>query len=104
LIIVASYFYIGNDSDGKAISDNQLKFLREILGLNKKVILISFENPYILSMFPQTENYICTFSNSKASQRAVANLLKGTIEPTGRLPISIPNTDYRLGYRWQPNS
>jgi beta-N-acetylhexosaminidase len=104
LTIVASYFYIGNDSDGKAISDNQLKFLREILGLNKKVILISFENPYILSMFPQTENYICTFSNSKASQRAVANLLKGTIEPTGRLPISIPNTDYRLGYRWEPNS
>ena len=104
LIIVASYFYIGNDSDGKAISDNQLNFLREILSLKKHTILISFENPYILSMFPQTENYICTFSNSKASQRAVANLLKGTIEPTGRLPISIPNTDYRLGYRWEPNS
>ncbi|MCU0343468.1 MAG: hypothetical protein MUF28_06560 [Ignavibacterium sp.] len=104
LIIIASYFYIGNEINGKAISDNQLNFLREILSLKKHVILISFENPYILSMLPETENYICTFSSSKASQRAVVNVLNGTIEPKGRLPISIPNTDFRLGYRWEPNS
>jgi beta-N-acetylhexosaminidase len=104
MIIVASYFYIRNDVNGKALSDTQLNFIENLLALNKDVIIISFENPYILSLFPQAENYICTFSNSKASQRAVLNLLNGSIEPRGRLPVSIPNTEYQLGFKWVPNS
>ena len=103
MIIVASYFYIRNDVNGKALSDTQLNFIENLLALNKDVIIISFENPYILSLFPQAENYICTFSNSKASQRAVLNLLNGSIEPRGRLPVSIPNTEYQLGFKWIPN-
>jgi beta-N-acetylhexosaminidase len=104
MIIVASYFYIRNDVNGKALSDTQLNFIENLLVLNKDVIIISFENPYILSLFPQAENYICTFSNSKASQRAVLNLINGSIEPRGRLPVSIPNTGYQLGFKWKPNS
>ncbi|MDP2364637.1 MAG: glycoside hydrolase family 3 C-terminal domain-containing protein, partial [Ignavibacteria bacterium] len=104
MIVVASYFSIKDDANGKALSDDQLKFFKSILILNKKVIIISFENPYILSLFPNAENYICTFSNSNASQRAVVNLLNGSIEPNGRLPVSIPNTDFKIGYRWEPKS
>ncbi|HEX9251588.1 MAG TPA: glycoside hydrolase family 3 N-terminal domain-containing protein [Ignavibacteriaceae bacterium] len=104
LIIVASYFSIKNDDNGNALSETQLKFFDDLLALKKRVIIISFENPYILSSFPQAENYICTFSNSKSSQRAVVNFLKGSIEPTGRLPVSIPNTGYQIGFRWEPNS
>ena len=103
MIVVASYFSIRSDNNGKVLSDDQLKFLKTILALNKKVIIISFENPYILSLIPKSENYICTFSNSKASQRAVVNLLNGSIEPNGRLPVSIPNTDFKIGYRWKSN-
>ena len=103
MIVVASYFRVRDDNNGKALSDDQLNFLENILALNKKVIIISFENPYILSLIPKSENYICTFSNSKASQRAVVNLLNGSIEPNGRLPVSIPNTEYKIGYRWKSN-
>ena len=103
MIVVASYFNVRDDINGKALSDEQIKFLINILALNKKVIIISFENPYILSLIPNTENYICTFSNSKASQRAAVNLLNGSIEPNGRLPVSIPNTDFKIGFRWKSN-
>jgi len=103
MIIVASYFSIKSDTDGKILSESQLKFINNLLTLNKQLIIISFENPYILSLFPQAENYICTFSNSQASQRAVVNFLKGSIEPSGKLPVSIPNTDYKIGYQWRPN-
>lgn len=75
-----------------------------LLSFNKNVILISFENPYILSNFPNIKNYICTFSNSKASQRAALNFLNGSIESKGKLPVTIPYTDYRIGYSWKPNS
>ena len=104
MIIIASYFYTRNDANGKSLSDVQIKSIEKLLSFNKKVILISFENPYILSNFPNIKNYICTFSNSKASQRAVLNFLNGSIEATGKLPVTIPYTDYKIGYSWKPNS
>jgi beta-N-acetylhexosaminidase len=103
MIILAAYFSVRNDINGKSLSDLQINFIDELLKLNKKVIIISFENPYILSLFPEAENYICTFSNSKASQRAALNLLNGSIQPKGRLPISIPKTEYKIGYKWKQN-
>ena len=102
LIVVASYFYIRNDVNGKSLSDAQINFIDNLLALNKKVIIISFENPYILSLFPKAKNYICTFSNTEASQRAALNLLNGSIKSNGRLPITIPNTEFKIGYKWQP--
>lgn len=103
LVILASYFYIRNDINGKALSDIQLNFINKLLELNKQVILISFENPYLLSMFPKLNNYICTFSNSEASQRAALNLLNGSINSFGRLPVTIPKTEFKIGYKWIPN-
>ena len=104
MIIIASYFYTRNDVNGKSLSDIQIKFIEKLLSFNKKVILISFENPYILLNFPSIKNYICTFSNSKASQRAALNFLNGSIEAKGKLPVTIPFTDYKIGYSWKPNS
>jgi beta-N-acetylhexosaminidase len=103
-IIIASYFYIRSGVNENALSGIQLNFLKKLLAMKKQVIFISFENPYILSNFPQIENYICTFSSSKSSQRAVVNLLKGLIEPEGSLPVSIPLTEYKIGYSWKPNN
>ena len=103
LIVLASYFYIRNDINGKSLSDLQLNFIRDLLTLNKKVLIITFENPYILSLFPNAENYICTFSNSETSQRAAIKLLKGSIKSNGKLPITIPNTDFKIGYKWRSN-
>lgn len=100
IIILSGYFSIKSDENGKSLSGKQEKFINDIISLNKKVVLISFENPYIISYFPKIENYICTYSNSKSSQRAVVNILKGVIEPRGSLPVSIPFTDYKLGYKW----
>lgn len=102
LIIVASYFYIRNDINGKSLSDAQLNFIDKIIALNNKVIIISFENPYILSLFPNAKNFICTFSNTDTSQRAALNLLKGSIKSNGRLPITIPNTEFKIGFQWKP--
>lgn len=104
LIIVPSYFYIRNGANGRSLSDVQYNFFQNLLSLNKKVVIISFENPYVLSNFPNAENYLCTYSDSKSSQRAVLNILNGSLKATGRLPISIPNTDFKVGYKWNPDS
>lgn len=99
-IIVPAYFYIRSGLNGKTVSDMQYNFFRDLLALNKKVLIISFESPYLLSNFPDANNYICAFSDSKASQRAVLNVLNGTLPAKGKLPVSIPNTRFSVGYSW----
>jgi beta-N-acetylhexosaminidase len=100
LILIASFFTLRNNGDGVPLSEHQQEFLNKILELNKKVIFISFENPYILSMFPENKNYICTFGNVEASDKAVLDLLLGRIIPNSQLPISIPSTEFKIGYKW----
>lgn len=101
LIFVACYFTIRQNGNGIIIPDDQLELIKKILQTNKKVIIVSFENPYILSLFPEAQNYICTFSDTKVSQKAALDVLTGLIELNGRLPVSIPNTLYKSGYRWE---
>lgn len=106
LIIIALYYSLrvnGNGND-KLISDSQVDLIKKYLKLNKKVIMISFENPYLLSFFPEAEDYICTFSDTKVSQQAALDLLIGSIQPNGKLPVSIPNTEFKIGYKWEPNN
>jgi beta-N-acetylhexosaminidase len=104
LIILASYFSLRTNGNENLMPDNQLKFIKKILGMNKKVIFICFENPYVLSLFPETENYICTYSDVPVSQQAALDLLLGLIKPNGVLPVSIPNTEFKFGNKWKPEN
>lgn len=101
LVFIASYYSVRTNDNGDLIPHDQLKFIKNILNLNKKIIFISFVNPYILSLFPKTENYICTYSDVPVSQQAALDLLLGSIKPQGTLPISIPSSEYTLGYKWK---
>ncbi|MBA2333565.1 MAG: glycoside hydrolase family 3 C-terminal domain-containing protein [Blastocatellia bacterium] len=64
--------------------------LREILAADKKVIGVSFGNPYILGSFPQLKTYIVAFGDMPSLQRASASAILGTQDISGRLPISLP--------------
>jgi hypothetical protein len=59
-------------------------------------ILVSFGNPYLLSLFPKIDVYLCGFGDTKATQRAMLKALVGEIDIQGKLPISIPNTKYKV--------
>lgn len=72
------------------IPENGAAILRDLIAKNKKVIGISFGNPYILGAFPQMKTYIVAYGDMSSLQRASANALVGTQDFTGRLPISLP--------------
>jgi beta-N-acetylhexosaminidase len=74
---------VGIPEDGAAI-------LREALASGKKVIGVSFGNPYILSSFPEMKTYIVAYGDMPSLQRAAARSLLGQQEITGKLPISLP--------------
>ncbi|MGQ0543278.1 MAG: glycoside hydrolase family 3 protein [Blastocatellia bacterium] len=72
------------------IPDNGASILREALAANKKVIGISFGNPYILSSFPELKTYIVAYGDMPSLQRASARSILGLQDITGRLPITLP--------------
>jgi len=72
------------------IPDNGAAILKELLASNKKVIGISFGNPYVLGGFPEMKTYLVAYGDMPSLQRAAARALLGTQDITGTLPISLP--------------
>ena len=54
------------------------------------VVLLPFENPYLLTSVPNATAFLTTFSSSLPSEIAAVKALFGEIPITGHTPVSIP--------------
>lgn len=72
------------------IPENGAAILRELLAADKKVIGISFGNPYILGSFPTMKTYLVAYGDMSSLQRSSARAILGLQDIGGRLPISLP--------------
>lgn len=72
------------------IPENGAAILRDLLASDKKVIGISFGNPYILGGFPQMKTYVVAYGDMPSLQRASAHAILGMQDFSGKLPISLP--------------
>ena len=97
LIIISSFIRVNAQQGPVEISSQQQELISGFIKSGKKVILISFNNPYLISKFPDVKTYINTYSNTIFSQEAVLKALLGEIEFKGKLPISIPGTNFKIG-------
>jgi beta-N-acetylhexosaminidase len=70
--------------------EKQAELVRQLLQLDKPVIVVAMRLPYDLAVFPQVSTYVCAYSILKPSMRAVAKALFGHSAMTGHLPVSIP--------------
>ena len=68
----------------------QAELVRGLLQAGPPVVVIALRLPYDLAAFPEAPVYLCTYSLLEPSMRAAARVLFGLIEPTGRLPVSLP--------------
>lgn len=73
------------------LPDAGAAILRDLIASNKKVVGISFGNPYILTSFPQMKTYLVAYGDMPALQKAAVNAMLGMQDITGRLPISLPD-------------
>ena len=64
--------------------------LRELLDNNRKVVGISFGNPYLLGAFPKMKTYVVAYGDMPSLQRSAAKAIIGTQDISGRLPITLP--------------
>jgi beta-N-acetylhexosaminidase len=90
VIIVSSYVGQVWDAVSAAAPQTFARFVDRLVKTGRKVIIISFGNPYLLQQIPVAPTYLVAWGGFPASQTAAARALLGIAPITGKLPISIP--------------
>jgi beta-N-acetylhexosaminidase len=72
------------------LPDVGIALVRDALASGKKVVGISFGNPYVLSTFPNMNTYMVAYGDVPSLQRAAARSVLGLQDITGKLPITLP--------------
>ncbi len=65
-------------------------FLTTLSMSSVPLVLLPFENPYLLTSIPNATAYLTTFSSSLPSEIAAVRALFGEIPITGHTPVTIP--------------
>ena len=68
----------------------QAAFVQQLLASGLPVVVAALRLPYDLKAFSEAPTYLCTYSILEPSMHALAKVLFGKIEPTGKLPVAIP--------------
>lgn len=97
LIIMPVFMEVKEIEGKEKLRKDQLKFIKKVLNLPAPVIILSFKNPYLLNLIPKARTYLNTYSYTDVSQTACLKALLGEIDISGRLPVSIPQTDFHIG-------
>jgi CubicO group peptidase (beta-lactamase class C family) len=90
LVICQLHFYTRSGRMTGFIPDSMSSLVRTIIASGKPVVGISFGNPYVVTDFPEIENYVCAYSSVDVVNEAVVEVLFGEEAATGKLPITIP--------------
>lgn len=98
LILLPAYIRVKANKGTVSLSELQENFVNKLLRLKTPVVTISFGNPYLLSAFPSAKTYLCAYGDPGVSQTAMLDAIIGVNPTTGKLPVSIPNTEFTQGY------
>ena len=89
LLVLSSFIKVKAYQGTVSLSKKHETFIQKLLSMKIPTVLISFGNPYLLSLFPKVNTYLCGFGDTKVTQKAMLKALTGEIEIRGKLPISI---------------
>lgn len=100
VVIVSSYFGASSSTATMAATGGLPELIDGLQKAGRKVVLVSFANPYLAQGLPATAVFLEAWSGSPLSQRAAARGLLGLAPITGQLPITIPSVaPYGTGLR-----
>jgi beta-N-acetylhexosaminidase len=83
----------GNSVNVQGASASLLQQVLQTAG--GKTVVAAMGSPYVVSQFPETQTYFCTYSNVRDSEISAVKAMFGEIPMSGRLPVTIPNIAQR---------
>lgn len=95
--VIPLFIKVKMKSGTVGMNESQADYINFLTYNGKKVIVISFGNPYLMENFPEVPAYICAYGDSKPSIIAAVKSLIADIKPNGKLPITI-NENYKFGH------
>jgi beta-N-acetylhexosaminidase len=88
--IVSSY--VGQSWNVTSVAAPQAfaDWLGRIVANGRKVIVVAFGNPYLLSQIPEVPVYVVAWDGAPVSQLSASRVIAGISPASGHLPITIP--------------
>ncbi len=104
LVLLSAFVNVREQSGTVGINEKHSDFIKEVLKFKKRVVLMSLGNPYILKDFSKSRTYICSYGSPAVSQKAMMDAVLGRNKIEGKLPVSIPDTKYKIGWGVEKHS
>lgn len=97
-IIIPLFIKVKMKTGTVGMNNSHAEFIKQLTDVyGKKVVVISFGNPYLLSNFENVSGYIAAYGDSKSVIDAAIKSIAGEINPKGKLPVTITD-EYKFGY------
>jgi beta-N-acetylhexosaminidase len=74
-------------------SAQQRALVRRLTATGKPVIAVGVREAHDVAWFPDVPAYLATYSWTGVSIRSLVSVLYGEVDPTGKLPVTIPSAD-----------
>jgi beta-glucosidase-like glycosyl hydrolase len=95
-VIIPVYAKVKIKTGTVGLPQSQLDLINNLVAKGRKVIVVSFGNPYLIQGFKGVNSYICAYSDSESSIRAGIKAMMGEINFKGKLPVTITE-EYKFG-------
>ncbi len=96
IVVIPIYAKVKIKTGTVGLPQSQLNIINSLVSAGKKVIVLSFGNPYLIQGFDGVSSYICAYSDSESSIKAGIGCLFGEQRFKGKLPVSISDK-YKFG-------
>ncbi|MGD8307146.1 MAG: glycoside hydrolase family 3 N-terminal domain-containing protein, partial [Ignavibacteria bacterium] len=98
LIFLPLFLEVEPENKSEELKKLQQNFINKILKLRAPVIVISYKSPYPNFSQKNVKTYLNVYSYTEVSQSAALRAILGEENIFGKLPVSIPNSVYTIGY------
>ena len=97
VVVSTNNAYAINASTGQptAAAAAQTQLVRALLATGKPVVVAATRNPYDVASFAEAPTVLDTYGYTAHQIESLARVLFGEVNPTGRLPVSIPRATAR---------